>query len=289
MLCRIIIITCITALLPVESFAFVKGIYVTQPTLESTRRVKYLIRRAKQLDIDTFVIDLTRKSRLYKKNIALVKRNGIRYVVRIVVFPYGGSHQQVSSKAYWDKKLKLIKYAHQLGVNEVQLDYIRYRVKSHSSKQKAYNVLKVIKYFKHHTDRMGVPLQLAVFGETTTAPSNAIGQNLKVFHGHFDVLNPMTYPSHYEPFRFHATRPYQTVNKSLKDLRKQFGGSIPFRVYPYIELYNYRYAMSAGQKQQYIHAQIKAIQDNKMDGWYAWSPQNKYHNLFRVMERYRLR
>ncbi len=84
---------------------------------------------------------------------------------------------------------------------------------------------------------------------------------------------------------FHAKRPYQTVYNALMALRAQFGNKIPFKVYPYIELSNYRNRMSYAKKLDYIRAQIKAVNDAGMDGWYAWSPHNHYNSLFRVLEK----
>ncbi len=269
---------------------WVKGIYVTQPTLESTQRLKTLIRRAKAAGINTFVIDLQYFSKRYRRNIKLVHDNGLRYVVRIVVFPRGGKRGQVTSKIHWEKKYKLIQEAIRLGAKEVQLDYIRYYVGYPASSQNARDIHNVIKWYKSRLQQQGIPLQIAVFGETSFGESRSIGQNVKLFSESVDVVNPMTYPSHYEPFRMHAKQPYQTVFSSLQALQNQFpAGKAPFLVYPYIELYNYRYPLSHQAKLNYIHAQIKAVEDSHSDGWYAWSPRNKYNNLFRVLQAYPVR
>jgi hypothetical protein len=100
-----------------------------------------------------------------------------------------------------------------------------------------------------------------------------------------NVLCPMVYPSHYEPFRMHAVTPYETVYKSLMSIREQFDNEqLPFKLYPYIELSNYRYPLSRAKKLAYIYAQIQAVENAKADGWYVWSPHNWYDNLFLVME-----
>ena len=56
------------------------------------------------------------------------------------------------------------------------------------------------------------------------------------------------------------------------------------KVYAYIELSNYHYPMTKEKTLEYIKAQIKAVADADADGWYAWSPHNRYDNLFNLLE-----
>src|SRR3990167_1787240 len=79
--------------------ALIKGIYITQSTLENTAYLSYLIERAKAVGIDTFVVDLNRPSKKYRTNIGLLKQNNITYVARIVIFPNGGTPAEVTSEA----------------------------------------------------------------------------------------------------------------------------------------------------------------------------------------------
>ncbi len=267
----------------VSASSFVKGIFLTQYTLQKTSTLKSLIRRSKAAGINTFVIDASYRSRYYKRNIELVEKSGIRYVARIIIFPHGGSHNQVTNEQYWQKKYKLAEYAIKMGADEIQLDYIRYSSKQEPSSENAININRVIAWFKRRLKPMNIPLQVAVFGETTFGASKRIGQNVVLFADNIDVLAPMLYPSHYEPYKYYSTRPYKTVYDSLMALDKQFFGKIPFHVYAYIEMYNYRHKMSSTQRIQYIRAQVQAVRDANVDGWYAWSANNKYSYLFKAL------
>lgn len=268
---------------PLAAFSFTKGIYITQYMLENTRAITYIINQAKSVGIDTFIIDVDRQSKRYTQNINLVKNNGINYVARVVVFPNGGFNPQITSQNYWQKIYARANYAISLGANQIQLDYIRYNVSARYSPLNSTNIRQVIKWFKEKVNEHGVPLQVAVFGETTYKPSRVIGQDLPLLSDSVNVFCPMLYPSHFEPFRYYSARPYQTVYESLQALRRQFNGNVPVTVYPYIEMSNYRYPLSPTQKQEYILAQIKAARDAGANGWYAWSPHNEYNNLFAVL------
>lgn len=263
---------------------FVKGIYINQTTAENTAYLSSLIKQSKQVGINTFVIDLERINPSYIKNINLVKNSGIDYVARIVIFPGGGDDSQVKNKAYWEKRYRLVNEAIKLGANEIQLDYIRYTHKRTASAQNSKNIHEVIKWFKNRVAQHKVPLQIDVFGIASFGESKHIGQNLVLFSETVDGMNPMVYPSHFEPYKVHAKQPYKTVYTALMSIRKQFNNQpLNFKLIPYIELSNYRYSLSKPQKIQYIKDQIRASEDAKADGWYFWSAGNLYQNLFDIL------
>jgi hypothetical protein len=262
-----------------------KGIYLTQNTAMSSKQVDYLIKNAKLVGINTFVIDMATPSKIYGVNIQKIKNAGIKYVARVVIFPDGGYPDQVKSLSYWQKRYQLVATAISYGADEIQLDYIRYNSKMPANKQNSRDVTAVIKWFKQQVAKHNIPMQVDVFGETSYKESVNIGQNIKLIGPEVDAVCPMTYPSHYEPFKKHATQPYQVVHHSLTKLKAQFANNDPdFKVYPYFELYNYRYPMSYNQKKSYIDAQLRAIEDAKMDGWFAWNPHNNYDILFDVLK-----
>lgn len=262
-----------------SAHAFEKGIYINQSTMENTSYLTYLIQRAKANNINTFVIDLHRTTPRYEKNIKLVLDNNIKYVARVVIFPEGGTHEQITSMAHWEKKYKLIEQAVALGAKEIQLDYIRYNTKRFPSQQNAKNVHQVISWFKNKTDALGVPLQIDVFGITSFGEEPRIGQNVDLFAESVDAICPMNYPSHFEPYRKHAVTPYETIYDAITSMQQQFSNKKP-KIYSYIETYNYRYPLTSEQRLNYIKAQIDAVHDAGADGWYAWSANNKYDYLF---------
>jgi hypothetical protein len=267
--------------------AMVKGIYLTQSTLEDTQKLNYLIERSKKVGISTFIVDMEIPSSRYAKNIQLLKNNNITYVARITIFPGGGTREQVHSEAYWEKKYQLIKHALAYGANQIQLDYIRYDTKQSPSSQNAKDILKIIQWYRNRID---VPLQIDVFGVSSFGESKYIGQNIKLFSSSVNVICPMVYPSHYVPFDVHVKIPYKTVYDSLAAIKKQFNNQpLPFKLIPYIELSNYHYLLSHEKKLNYIYAQIQAAENAGADGWYVWSPHNRYDSLFQVLETRKVR
>lgn len=265
--------------------AGVKGIYLTQYNLENTAFLSSLIKNAKEVGIDTFVVDLEIPSKRYAQNVKMLEDNDIRYVARIIVFPNGGTPDKIKNPDVWQKKYKLVQKAIEYGADEIQLDYIRYSSKVKASEEHAKDILNIIAWFKEKLSGQNIPLQIDVFGITSFGESKHVGQNIELFSKSVDAVCPMVYPSHYTPFDQHVNTPYQTVHGSLKRIKKMFGDNPPFKLYAYIELSNYHYPnMSKEKKLKYIKAQIKAVHAAGADGWYAWSPHNRYDNLFYLLK-----
>ncbi len=274
----------ILALAAVDGYAGAKGIYLTQYTLENTALLNYLIKNAKAAGINTFVIDMEIPSKRYRENIALVKQSGIKYVARIIMFPDGGTPKQISDQAIWQRKYALAQQAIDWGASQIQLDYIRFKASNKPSPENAKKILTIIQWFKSRLAAQNIPLQIDVFGVAAFGESKYIGQNIKLFAPSIDAICPMVYPSHYTPFAYHYKRPYETVLDSLERIQGQFGDTMPIKLIPYIELSNYHYSMSRPQTYKYIEAQLNAVEEADADGWYAWSPHNRYDNLFHVLQ-----
>ncbi len=263
----------------VQALPTTKGIYINQGTLEDTKRLTTLIDKSKAAGINTFVVDLEKPTKNYQRQIDLIKNSGIHYVARIVVFPDGGTPKHLKSQEYWESRLKLVNNAIDYGAEEIQLDYIRYNTKQPPVSQNAKDVKKVIEFYKEKVAAKGKPLQIDIFGEVSFKESPRIGQNVELFADTVDVVCPMVYPSHYHPYQKHSAEPYNTIYKSLTSLKSKFD-KMPFKLTPYIEASNYHYKWSDSKKVKYIKSQLKAVEDANADGWFVWSPQNHYDNLF---------
>ena len=267
-----------------KAIAQVKGIYLTQYTLENTAALTHLIQNAKAAGVNTFVIDLEKPDKRYQANLDLVKQNGIRYVARIVMFPGGGTAEQVADAKFWQSRYRLVQQAVDWGANEIQLDYIRYNTAQKPSSENAKRILEIIKWYKSRLASQNIPLQVDIFGIASFGEAKYIGQNIPLFATSVDAICPMVYPSHYVPYADHYAHPFDTVYDSLASIQDQFEGKMPIKMYAYIELSNYHYLMNAEKKRHYINEQLRAVKEANADGWYAWSPHNRYDVLFQVLQ-----
>jgi hypothetical protein len=269
-----------------QAYAWDKGIYLTQYTLEKTDKLKHFIEEAKATGINTFVVDREYKSSHYAKNIAMLKEAGFKVVARVIVFPDGGKPEHVLSEAYWAQRYAQMDAAIKAGVDAIQLDYIRYSSKMPANPKHAHDIYKIIKYYKEKLAARNIPMQIDIFGEVSYYPSMHIGQDIQLFADSVDSVNPMVYPSHFWPYEKYSVEPYKTVNNSLNALAEQFEDKPPFKIHAFIEGTNYHYLKKTtdAQKQKYLLAEIRAVEDAKnAAGWYVWSANNQYDNLFAVL------
>ncbi len=267
--------------------AWDKGIYLTQYMIEQPDKLIYFIREAKAAGINTFVIDHEYYSSHFAPAIDKVKKAGIKFVARIIVFSNDISAKEVRSQARWEKKLKLAVDAIKAGADSIQLDYIRYSSREPANPQHARDIHEIIKWFKTRISAMNVPMEIDIFGEVSYYPSLHIGQDLKLFADSVDGVNPMVYPSHFWPYQKYSAQPYKTVNDSLNALVDHFDGNPPFKVHAFIEAVNFHYInkTSRAEKQKYLLEQIRAVEDAEgVSGWYVWSANNVYDNLFHVLK-----
>lgn len=264
-----------------QANAFSRGIYITESTALHSAKLTQLIEQSKKYNIDTFVVDVNRiGGKTFANNIKKIQDSGIHFVARVVIFPHGGTHAQVTDQRIWNKRLGLVKYAVSLGASAIQLDYIRYAATNPAKPERAQYILKVVQHFKDAIAKDHVPLQMDIFGVAALKPAHTIGQDVGILAKVIDVFCPMVYPSHYEPFRIHAVQPYETVYRSVDALKKQLTNYPNVKIIAYIEIYNYRFMLSHAAKMKYIAAEIKAVHDAGGNGWYVWSPNNHYAPLF---------
>lgn len=262
----------------------VRGIYINAGTMQGGN-IPVLIQRAKETGINTFVIDyIGRPSALYKQNLALIQHSGIHYVARIVVFPDGGTPDRVHSLDYREKKYELVKAAVDLGAEAIQLDYIRYNTSLGHSNQHVTDINNVIAWFRDRLRANRRSLEVDVFGITSFGPEKNIGQDVRQIAQYVDTLCPMNYPSHFQPFSVHSSQPWRTVYNALTAMKEQLNNHVPVNIVAWIEMSNYHYILTGRARQQYIAAQIRAVNDADVTGWYAWSPKNQYDNLFQVLK-----
>ncbi len=273
--------------LPVFGYAFDRGLYITAAKATHPEFVASLIKGAKASGIDTFVVDVEYKNTRYAKSIALIKQSGIKYVARLVIFPDGGTQKEVLSKPYWEKRWRRAMYAVGLGASAIQLDYIRYKHTVPTLDQNVKDIARVVDYFRQQAKANKVGLQIDIFGIAALKPSRTIGQDVALIAPHVDAINPMVYPSHYEPYKKHAIAPYKTVLESVVALKRQLKGHPEVKVNAYIELFNYRYPMSTATRFKYIEAQMQAAKDAGANGYYVWSANNRYNPLFQVLKTYK--
>ncbi len=267
-----------------ERDLIVRGIYVHQHTAQSPKKLRRLIERAREVGLNTFVVDLWGRTPTYAEGIKAIQEAGIAYVPRITIFPDGAKDGQIDNRELLEQRWALMDFALKLGAKDIQLDYIRFSSKNEESSENAGKVLSVLRFFRERIEQRGARMQIDIFGEVSYAPSMRIGQDIGRFAPELDAVCPMLYPSHFEPHEQTWKTPYRTVHGALTALDRQIKKN-PIPVYAYIEPFNYRHKMSDAERGTYLEAQLQAVLDSNAQGFYVWSVGNYYDILFNLLQR----
>lgn len=234
----------------------------------------------------------------------------------------GLSFVDVGSNEFHEYIIALAREAHDLGVDEINFDYIRYPsdgdMKDTRYMQSAISHQEMLeRFFKKlaegvradQPDHMPV-LSADLFGMTTTnADDLNIGQVLERALPYFDYIAPMVYPSHY-PSGFHGYKDvnansYGIIHFSMSEAvrrtisetttnvgftHERIGTSTPavYKKAVYDKdkmrpwLQDFDYPVSYTPAM--VHEQIKATYDAGLDSWMFWDPGNKYDSLRQILK-----
>ena len=223
----------------------------------------------------------------------------------------GLSFIQVGAKPYWDHVVALSKEAYNLGIDEINFDYVRFPsdgdmkdisfpLSAGQSKPEALE--NFFKYLHEQLKSTGLVTSADLFGMTTTNTDDLnIGQVLERALPYFDYIDPMVYPSHYPP-KFNGwadpnKHPYDLIYFVLKEgvrrttaatttvvafTHERVGTSTPAvfskpvydasKIRPWLQDFDYGGNYDVPE----IKAQIKGTYDVGLDSWLIWDPANRY-------------
>jgi len=260
-----------------------RGIYLTYNTVAFVpKKLEALIALSEKYNLSTLVIDYERDSYAFEKNIQKVNESKLRWIARIVIFQDGATWDWIKKGDYKDR-VQLMKKAVALGAKGIQLDYIRFQDAGGPSTAKSKQIYEIVKYYREETNKLGVSLQMDIFGATAyNKVHNIIGQDMGLLQSELDTVCPMLYPSHFykEPNRM--SNPYETYKEGIIRMKAYLDGRV--KIIPYIQGFDMKLAISGKNLKEYMKDQMKACRENGAHGWYIWNANNDYRALFELLE-----
>lgn len=195
--------------------------------------------------------------------------------------------------------LELIEQIAQSGVDEIQLDYVRFPTQGNSknaifhfqredqkyaqydstyiSRDRDEIILDFVKNAKAICKSYNVSLAADVFAIVAwqrTADIKSTGQNIDYLSEYLDNIHPMIYSSHFaDDFGYRDNVPneaYFLIYKGTKLASKHINSNC--RVIPYIQANSWK----VNFKKEYMLAQIQAIEDIEAGGYILWNSSNRY-------------
>jgi len=195
--------------------------------------------------------------------------------------------------------LALVREVASLGVDEIQLDYVRFPTEGNLADAvfafdpEVVPKDRIITQFVADVERVleptGVLLSADIFGVAAwgrEADRRTIGQHLPDLLPHLDVVSPMLYPSHFEDGFERIDRPvdypYYFLLQGCQRLQKMAEVN-DVQVRPWIQAFDYRVTRFDSL---YLTEQMHGAEDGGARGWLLWNPASVYEVGFAAIKNF---
>jgi hypothetical protein len=204
--------------------------------------------------------------------------------------------------AVQDYNLGIARELAQMGVDEVQFDYIRYPTgegfqdRSDSLDKHSVPRDRIITDFLARAYEELAPhkvlLSIDVFGIMAWGRRediSVVGQRIEELAEHCDVICPMIYPSHFtSPFQNITNpgrEPFIMVSKTCQ-LFSSFLNASGTSLRPWIQAFPLR---AGNFTEDYVLEELRALDQSDSIGWMLWSAGNAYDVAWRALEQWNRR
>ena len=251
---------------------------------------------------------------LHKHNISLIARITIfrdttlanthpKWTPKIAKDSIAINTSEVTEKIEWVNpncvevqkyNLEIIKEVISLGVDEIQLDYVRFPTESHllnadfgvpdSLRQQV--ITNFVKSVYQITQKAGIKLSADIFGVVAFQNEQDImntGQNVVSMTEYLDRIHPMVYPSHFYGKFFDEdsleNKPYYFVRQSCQKLiniieKKE-------KIIPYLQAFSLTESQA---DTSYIISQMNAVKDCGLEfGYLFWNAKGNYKPTWQAL------
>ena len=182
-----------------------------------------------------------------------------------------------------------------IGVDEIQLDYVRFptagdhgvlTLSTQAGPSRADVITDFVLQASAVAKAHGVQMSADVFGIAAwarTADSQRTGQDVQRLLPYLDVVSPMLYPSHFSAgfgqIKDLSRRPFELVYQGCVRLGDAAAGH-NVRVRPWIQAFPWKVANYSAL---YVADQLRATVEGGASGWLLWNPANQYRAALEAM------
>ena len=273
------------------SKAVMRGLYVPNRQANSIDYVRSIVTRGRPLGVNMLVIDahpfMVHAPRINAGVVEFLKKERIYIAARIVCFQDGLKRLPVPDE-YMRRLNGLIASVAASGVDEVQLDYIRFPdgAPYYSLAAKYDFIDRLLRDARAAANARGVKLSADLFGRVVYNRDDIIGQKVENFAKYADVLYPMLYPSHFTGDAFRLSNPGETVRDGTARGLERVKGTRA-RVQPFIQAFPFNIGWARVSLEKYVELQVAAAETTSARGWVAWNAKGEYEPVFRALENMR--
>jgi hypothetical protein len=189
----------------------------------------------------------------------------------------------------WQYELDLAEQGAQLGIDEIQFDYVRFpgtdqplQFAEHMTPEN--RIAAISGFLKRAETRLrpyGIAIGADTFGLTAIATDDqGIGQDITSLGPYIDYYSPMVYPSTWAPgslgIDYPPAQPYTIVLDSVQSAVKRLSGIPTVRVRPWLQAFDDYQRGQIDYTPDRINTQKDAAEKAGATGWMLWDPGGRY-------------
>ncbi|MBI9096894.1 MAG: hypothetical protein JEY91_00380 [Spirochaetaceae bacterium] len=189
----------------------------------------------------------------------------------------------------WQYNVAIAEELQNLGVDEVQFDYIRFPTDGDLSqidytfqRPQMLRIEALESFLVLSREKIEIPVSTDLYGfNSWYRMGNWNGQNIEMVSHYVDVISPMYYPSHF-PGEFLQDLPYlDRAEEIYREGSKRSARIVGSRsiIRPYIQafLMGNELNMEDNEYTMYLNRQVKGSEESESSGFSLWNSSNRYY------------
>lgn len=195
------------------------------------------------------------------------------------------------SAEVWEYNRQIALELQQMGVDEVQFDYIRFPTDgkvencTYRHRKKGMSRMDALESFLRYVrEKVTLPVSTDLYGyQSYYRMGNWNGQNIELFSRYVDVISPMYYPSHFSQTFLHhpdyAIRSREIYRTGCDRSWEITQGRCVIRPYVQAFLLHDEREMDEPQYKEYLARQLEGVEMSAAEGFTLWNNSNHYYML----------
>lgn len=201
------------------------------------------------------------------------------------------------SQDVWDYNVAIARELQDLGVDEVQFDYIRFP--SDGPVQRIVNRYKVDgmtrldaleSFLQRARSQLSLPLSVDIYGYNGYFVTDHLGQNMTMMSKYVDAISAMLYPSHFWKTFLPSLDYVERARVIYQDGSDRTWLNTARRVHvrPWVQtfLIGGELKMSDQRISDYLDRQLEGVARSKASGFLLWNSSNRYYMVTKPVTPY---
>jgi hypothetical protein len=192
------------------------------------------------------------------------------------------------SQDVWDYNVAIAKELQDLGVDEVQFDYIRFPSDGpvncivNRYKVEGMTRLDALESFLQRARAgLDLPISVDIYGYNGYFVTDHLGQNMAMMSRYVDAISAMLYPSHFWktflPGMDYLERAHIIYQDGSDRTWLNTGRRVNVRPWVQTFLIGGELKMSDQRIAAYVDQQLSGVQNSKASGYLLWNSSNRYY------------